>query len=100
MRPPLDLRLQEAPSECSAAYSEIADEQLTQLEGLDDTALYDAVLDACELVFNLKARRYSTGIATSEGMRSAMPVRGHYPYKLCWSVTPQGPRIEAVYPRP
>ena len=82
------------------SYSEVADRQLDALEGNDDIDLYNAVLDACELVFKAPARAQamSTAIATREGIRLRLPVPGHPPYKVFWSS--DGPRIEAVFPHP
>jgi hypothetical protein len=82
------------------SYSEVADEQLNALETSDAIDLYNAVLDACELVFRAPARAQamSTAIATREGIRLRLPVPGHPPYKVFWSS--EGPRIEAVFPHP
>lgn len=82
------------------AYSRVADEQLDALEAGTDAALYNAVLDACELVFRLpaEAQARSTAITTAEGIRLRLPVAGFPPYKVFW--TTDGPRIEAVFPHP
>ena len=82
------------------SYSEVADEQLDALERGPDVDLYNAVLDACELVFRApaRARAMSTAITTQEGIRLRLPVPGHPPYKVFWSS--EGPRIEAVFPHP
>ncbi len=82
------------------AYSEIADEQLDALETGPDVDLYNAVLDACELIFRLpeRAQFLSTAITTTDGIRLRLPVAGHAPYKIFWST--EGPRIEAVFPHP
>jgi acyl CoA:acetate/3-ketoacid CoA transferase len=82
------------------AYSEVADQQLDALEIGPDIDLYNAVLDACELIFRLpaQAQARSTAITTSEGIRFRLPVAGHPPYKVFWST--EGPRIEAVFPHP
>lgn len=82
------------------SYSEVADAQLDGLEQGDDPDLYNAVLDACELVFRApaRARAISTAITTREGIRLRLPVAGHPPYKVFWST--EGPRIEAVFPHP
>ena len=81
-------------------YSQVADEQLDALAEGPDADLYDAVLDACELVFRLPARAQSmsTAITTEQGTRLRLPVAGHHPYKVFWSS--EGPRIEAVFPHP
>ena len=80
------------------AYSEVADQQLDALENGPDPDLYNAVLDACELIFRLpaQAQARSTAITTQEGVRFRLPVAGHPPYKVFWSS--EGPRIEAVFP--
>lgn len=82
------------------SYSEIADARLDALEAGDDAKLYNAVLDACELIFRLpgEARAISTAITTNEGIRLRLPVAGYPPYKVFWST--DGPRIEAVFPHP
>ncbi len=80
------------------AYSEVADQQLDDLERGPDVDLYNAVLDACDLIFRLpaQAQANSTAIATQDGVRLRLPVAGHPPYKVFWSSA--GPRIEAVFP--
>jgi hypothetical protein len=82
------------------AYSEVADQQLDAVQNGPDIDLYNAVLDACELIFRLpaQAQARSTAITTSEGIRFRLPVAGHPPYKVFWST--EGPRIEAVFPHP
>lgn len=84
------------------AYSRVADRQLDDLESGPDVDLYNAVIDACELVFERTARAQtlSTAITTPNGIRLRLPVAGHPPYKVFWSNTPDGPRIEAVFPHP
>lgn len=81
-------------------YSEVADAQLDALEAGPDAALYNAVLDACELVFRAPAaaQARSTAVTTAQGVRLRLPVAGHPPYKVFWSS--EGPRIEAVFPHP
>lgn len=81
-------------------YSEIADAQLDALETGGDATLYDAVLDAIELIFRVpgQAHALSTAITTAEGTRMRLPVAGHPPYKVFWST--DGPRIEAIFPHP
>ena len=80
------------------AYSRVADAQLDDIEQRGGAALYNAVLDACELVFSdpATARRASAAITAREGMRLVLPVLGHSPVKVFWSS--EGPRIEAVFP--
>ncbi len=81
-------------------YSEVADAQLDELEVGPDADLYNAVLDACELIFRLtgNAQSLSTAFTTDAGILMRLPVAGHPPYKVFWSTT--GPRIEAVFPHP
>ena len=82
------------------AYSQVANKQLDSLEAGSDADLYNAVLDACELIFRLpaQAQARSTAITTAVGIRFRLPVAGHPPYKVFWSS--DGPRIEAVFPHP
>ena len=82
------------------AYSEVADSQLDALEAGPDAALYNAVLDACDLIFRLpaQAQSRSTAVTTKDGVLMRLPVAGHPPYKVFW--TTSGPRIEAVFPHP
>ncbi|MHB1472566.1 MAG: immunoglobulin domain-containing family protein [Dermatophilaceae bacterium] len=84
----------------AGAYSQVADEQLDSLEAGSDVDLYNAVLDACALIFRLpaQAQARSTAITAAEGIRFRLPVAGHPPYKVFWSS--DGPRIEAVFPYP
>jgi hypothetical protein len=84
----------------AAAYSQVANKQLDSLEAGSDADLYNAVLDACELIFRLpaQAQARSTAITTAAGIRFRLPVAGHPPYKVFWSS--DGPRIEAVFPHP
>lgn len=80
-------------------YSRVADEQLDALEESSDPDLYDAVLEACHLVFErpTQAQALSTVITTEQGLILVLPVAGHPPYKVFWSS--DGPRVEAVFPR-
>jgi hypothetical protein len=82
------------------AYSEVADRQLDTLEAGDDADLYNAVLDVCELILATPgdAQRSSAVVTTDVGLRFRLAVPGHYPYKVFWSRTEDGPRIEAVFP--
>ena len=81
-------------------YSPTADTQLDAIEKGPDADLYNAVLDACELIFTFtgKAQSLSSAITTKEGVVMVRPVAGHPPYKVYW--TSKGPRIEAVFPHP
>lgn len=77
----------------------MAVEQLTTLEQGEDGPLFNAVLDACELIMRLplKAQSLSATIVTADGRTILrLPVAGHPPYKVFWSSA--GPRIEAVFP--
>ncbi len=82
------------------ANSQVADKQLDSLEASPDPDLYNAVLNACELIFRLpaQAQARSTAITTPDGIRFRLPVAGHPPYKVFWSS--DGPRIETVFPYP
>ena len=81
-------------------YSAVADAQLDALESGPDVDLYNAILDACELIFRMpgQAQALSTAITTTDGIRLRLPVPGHPPYKIFWST--DGPRVEAVFPHP
>lgn len=82
------------------ACSQVAGKQLDSLEAGPDADLYNAVLDASELIFRLpaQAQARSTAITTSEGVRLRLPVAGHPPYKVFWSS--EVTRLEAVFPHP
>lgn len=82
------------------SYSEVADQQLDELEAGDDADLYNAVLDVCKLIFRFPGRAQSmaSAIKTDQGIRMRLPVPGHSPYKVFWST--EGPRIEAIFPYP
>lgn len=82
------------------AYSAVADAQLDALESGPDADLYNAILDACDLIFRLpaQAQARSTAVLTKDGVLMRLPVAGHPPYKVFW--TTAGPRIEAVFPHP
>lgn len=81
-------------------YSGVADSQLDALEAGPDTELYNAVLDACELILSYpgSAQARSTAVTTKSGVLLRLAVVGHPPYKVFWS--PAGPRVEAVLPHP
>lgn len=83
-------------------YSRIADEQLDALETGPDIGLYNAALDACELILRYPdaAQARSTAVTTKEGIRLRLPVAGHPPYKVFWSNNAGEPRVEAVFPHP
>ena len=81
-------------------YSAVADAQLDLLESGPDAGLYNAVLDAIELILSYpdRAQLESTAITTAQGIRLRLAVAGFPPYKIFWSSA--GPRIEAVFPHP
>jgi hypothetical protein len=80
-------------------YSEIADEQLDELEHADGS-LYNDILTVCEQIFlnPARARSMSAAITTPDGIVFRVAVPGRAPYKVFWSS--DGPRIEAVFPYP
>jgi len=84
------------------SYSAVADDQLAKLEAGSDVDLYNAVLDACELIFQLpeRAQSLSTAITSAEWIRLRFPVAGFHPYKVFWSSSLNGPRVEAGFPHP
>lgn len=86
--------------EFTGSYSEIADEQLDELEAGGDIALCNDVLTVCQFIVNApeQAQGMSSAITTSAGIRFRLAVPGHAPYKVFWSS--DGPRIEAVFPYP
>jgi len=79
-------------------YSEVADEQLDELEATDPET-YNDVLKACESVFEDQAWAHanSSAIHTNQGIRFRLPVEGRR-HKVVWSS--DGPRIEACSPTP
>lgn len=82
-------------------YSEVADGQLDSLESGSDAQLYNAVLDACELILGHPgtAQSISSAVRTENGeIVFRLPVAGYPDYKVFWSSA--GPRIEAVFPHP
>jgi hypothetical protein len=78
-------------------YSAVAIAQLDALERGGNPGLYNAILDACDLIFAtpLVAQATSTAISTDDGIVMAYPVPGEYPYRVFWRS--DGPRIEAVF---
>ena len=96
---PNDVEIAESDS-VEGDFSVVADRQLDDIEAGSDPALYNAILDTCELVFRLpsQARSLGSAIATEQGIVFRLSVRGHFPYKVFWSV--DGPRIEAIIPHP
>lgn len=82
-----------------SGYSEIANEQLDEIEA-SDANLYSDVVTICEFILESlgQAQSLSSALATKEGIRFRLSVPGHHPYKVFWSSS--GPRIEAVFPHP
>jgi len=80
-------------------YSEVADEQLTELEA-STPDLYNDVLTVCEAIFAdaTYAQSMSAAVQTDSGIVFRLAVPGRHPYKVFRSAT--GPRIEAVFPYP
>ena len=80
-----------------SGYSEVADQQLDELQ-VSDPDLYNDILTLCELVLDHPdhARSMSTAIQTPDGIVLRLAVPGRFPYKVFW--TSSGPRIEAVFP--
>lgn len=80
-------------------YSEVADQQLDDLEARDPE-LYSDVMDVCEAIFASPARAQgmSAAVQTTDGIVFRLAVPGRYPYKVFW--TSDGPRIEAIFPYP
>ena len=83
-------------------YSQTADGQLDALGAGSDVGLYNAALDACELILRYPdaAQTRSTAVTTNEGIRRRLPVAGYPPYKVFWSNNAGEPRVEAVFPHP
>jgi len=79
------------------AYSEIADQQLDELER-SDPALYNDILTMCEMVFTDpgRAQSMSAAVRAEHGIVFRLAVPGRHPYKVFWSS--DGPRVEAVFP--
>jgi hypothetical protein len=80
-------------------YSEVADQQLDELE-TGDPDLYGDVLVVCEAIFSdtARAQSMSAAVQTDGGIVFRLAVPGRHPYKVFW--TSSGPRIEAVFPYP
>ena len=83
-----------------AGYSQIADEQLDQIERSGQRALFDAVVAVCEWILDepAAAQARSAAITTIDGIRFRTAVPGHEDVKVFWAA--DGPRIEAVFPYP
>ena len=79
------------------SYSEVANEQLDQIEA-SDASLYNDIVTICEFILDnpAEAQSRSSALTTDEGICFRLSVPGHHPYKVFW--TSGGPRIEAVFP--
>ena len=84
------------------AYSQVAADQLDALETTADPALWNAIVDALELILEYPGRAQKmSGALTDNAGRIVfrIPVVGHPPYKVFWTSTATGAaRIEAVFP--
>lgn len=82
-----------------SGYSEIANEQLDEIEA-SDADLYNDICVLCEFILDHpdKAQSLSSALTTKDGIRFRLAVPGHHPYKVFWSSS--GPRVEAVFPYP
>ena len=82
-----------------SGYSEIANEQLDEIE-LSDADLYNDVCVLCEFILDHpdKAQSLSSALTMKDGIRFRLAVPGRHPYKVFWSSSE--PRIEAVFPYP
>jgi hypothetical protein len=80
-----------------SGYSEIANEQLDELEA-SDADLFNDVCVICQFILDHpeKAQSPSSALTTKDGIRFRLAVPGHHPYKIFWSSS--GPRIEGVFP--
>lgn len=91
---------EEWPLDDDDCYSQVADEQLDELERGNYPELYNAVLGTCAeiLADPRRAQSRSSAITIKDGIRFRLAVQDHHPYKVFWSS--DGPRIEAVFPYP
>jgi hypothetical protein len=82
-----------------SGYSEVANEQLGQIEASDPN-LYNDIVTICESILGNPAwaQSGSSALMTKDGICFRLPVPGRFPYKVFW--TSGGPRIEAVFPYP
>ena len=82
-----------------SGYSEIANEQLDEIDA-SDAELYNDVRVLCECILDHPdmALSLSRALTTKVGIRLRLAVPGHRPYKAFWSSG--GPRVEAVFPHP
>ena len=81
-------------------YSQVADEQLDDIEQSGNSQLYNDLVTVCEFILDNpeSAQSRSSAITTQQGILFRYAVPGHSPYKVFWSS--DGPRIEAVFPHP
>ena len=81
-------------------YSQVADEHLDEIERSGNIQLYNDIVTVCEFILDNpdSAQSRSSAITTEQGIRFRYAVPGRSPYKVFWSS--DGPRIEAVFPRP
>lgn len=79
-------------------YSEIANQQLDELEA-NDPDRYNDILTMCEFVFSdlVGAQSTSSAVQTSRGIVLRLPVPGRRASAF-W--TSAGPRVEAIFPYP
>ncbi len=82
-----------------AGYSDVAAEQLDEIEQRD-VDLLDDLVDICEDILDRPQayRDSAAAINTEQGIRMRSAVPGRHPYKVFWSTA--GPRIEAIFPYP
>jgi hypothetical protein len=83
-----------------SGYSEIANEQLDEIEASGDANLYNDICVLCEFILDhpATAQSLSSGLTTKDDICFRLAVPGRHPYKVFW--TSSGPRIEAVFPYP
>lgn len=81
-------------------YSDRAWAQLDKLDDDKTATLYDAVLDAIDLITDStsEAMARSDTFRTDDGLLRRLPIVGHYSWCVFWS--PDGPSIEAIAPSP
>ena len=85
------------PGAVTGSYSEVADQQLDEIEA-SDAALYNDILTLCELTSTdpSRAQSMSAAIRAEHGIVFRLAVPGRHPYKVFW--TSDHPRVEAVFP--
>lgn len=84
-------------------YSQVAVDQLDELEKVAPDDFWEAIMDALELAlrYPAEAQKASSAITTDEGdIVFRLPVAGFPPYKVFWSNRDGVPRVEAVFPHP